>query len=193
MLDSGTVADGLRCIHVHIPKTGGSSINSVLGLDGDGHFTAKQLKMRLGNLRWRAYFKFCFVRNPWDRMVSYYYFHRAGRGGPSARRIIRFCESHTFEEFLFEYLNKDIWQGPQLAWMKSRNGKVEMDFIGRFENLADDFGLLCRHLDIEPVTLPHSNKTTHRDYEHCYSDASRRLVAEKHRVDIEQFGYRFGE
>lgn len=70
-----------------------------------------------------------------------------------------------------------------------------MDFIGRFENLSGDFAVICERLGIAPPSLPHEkrNTTGRKRYTEYYTPALRDLVAEKFRVDIEAFGYEFGD
>jgi hypothetical protein len=70
----------------------------------------------------------------------------------------------------------------------------ELDFIGRFENLLEDFGKVCSILNCKNK-LPHSqyNKKTPKRYTEYYNDETQQIVAEKYAKDIEHFGYKFGE
>jgi hypothetical protein len=70
------------------------------------------------------------------------------------------------------------------------NGELLMDFVGRYENLQDDFNSLRAKLGITQ-TLPHLNKSNHRDYRSYYNDHTQQLVAEHFKADIELFGYSF--
>jgi len=77
------ISDRHRCIFVHIQKTGGASIEALLlrsdpsaaasAQEGRRHPPARAIAPIAGSERWRAYFKFAFVRNPWDRLVSWYH------------------------------------------------------------------------------------------------------------------------
>ena len=144
---------------------------------------------------WKNYFKFAFVRNPWDLLVSLY-FHYV--------RIN--CMHLTFEEFLGQTLaikdpfsrgdNKyDLHYNSltNMDWVADENGNQLVDFIGRFENLQEDFNTICDKIGIPRQELPHKNKTNHKHYTEYYDDETRDLVEEKYAKDLEYFGYKFGE
>jgi hypothetical protein len=67
-----------KFIFVHVPKTGGTSIESLLDLSGAKHNTARQYRNFFPDV-WKRYFSFAFVRNPWDRVLSFYMFRKQVR------------------------------------------------------------------------------------------------------------------
>ena len=80
---------------------------------------------------------------------------------------------------------------PQTKWIKN-DGKIAVDFVGRFENLDADFQVICEALGINPVPkLPHFNPGEHRPYQEYYDDETRAIVADVYADDIETFGYTF--
>lgn len=228
-----------RCVFVHIPKTAGMSIEQVfvdlvgltwktrapllLGRNEDprrgppklehlrageylacGHLTAAQLE---------SYFKFSFVRNPWDRIVSEYKY----RGYPV---------KIDFKTYLFKHLPPPGWTDtyshvmPQYDFLHDEAGRLLVDFVGKYETLQAGFDTVCARLGIPPTGLPWVNRSlekarltnlrelrkrlrralwsrerkhTFGHYTEYYDDESRDFVARLYGKDIGAFGYSFGE
>jgi chondroitin 4-sulfotransferase 11 len=176
---------------IHIPKTGGTSINRALGL-ADEHKTALQLRGRLGAERWERKFRFAFVRNPWDRAVSAFKFARDRNKDSrfvalSFRDWLRlaYVERHPL------YFDTPVSFLPQFDWISDDSDCVLVDFVGRFENLAVDFTNVCERIGRKVPTLPHHNSTKRDDYRSYYDDESIEIIAHWYRKDIEYFCYEF--
>ena len=201
-----------KYIFVHIQKTGGSSIHSVfdqLGLVEDGpeylrgkitseffrkkfpytnywhHLKAKDIKAVIPLNIWNSFFKFAFVRNPWDRALSIYSYRKQQVDNPKSVNY-RQNIPDSFEQWLQESA-----PSPQLEHLADDNGNVLMDFIGRFENLQADFQAICSRINLPPINLPHIRKSAHKRYTDSYSPQARQLVDELYKSDIEHFGYTF--
>lgn len=192
-------------LFIHVPKTAGNSIMWALGLDPEnpadfvhGHNTRYEDYIFFKNtVRYRDQFTFCFVRNPWDRVVSaYHYLQAGGLNEDDARDARQFVAPHThFKQFVRRGrwksgLLQQIHFRPQYEWCVSRRGALP-DFVGRFENLQADFNHVCERIGIEPVTLPHSNKAKHAHYSKYYDRRTSAIVAKYYRKDIDYFGYTF--
>jgi len=179
-----------RYIFVHINKTGGTSISKALADEPEPmwkHMTAAQYRKVLP-VRFSNFFKFAFVRNPWDRMVSQYFF-RVGDTGQAGHLADRAPVS--FPEFLRDPF--PLGHREQLSFISDDAGRRLVDFVGRFERLQADFDRVCDRLQRPRRTLPTLNQTQHGPYTDYYDDETRRLVAELYRRDIAFFGYRFGQ
>jgi len=183
-------------IFIHIPKTGGTSIEQALLRDNPlkwQWWKAKHEYMYPDVLNKVAkcngiesYFSFSFVRNPWDKIVSQYHYNRDWFG----------MGDYTFDEYIraFNKGRKISANNPYLLpWITDNKGNVLVDFIGRFENLQEDFDTVCDKIGTKRQRLPYKNKTKHKHYTEYYNDETRAIVAEKYAKDIEYFGYEFGE
>jgi len=93
-----------------------------------------------------------------------------------------------FSEYLYDEQKR--MRRSQHATLSNAKGKLCMDFIGKFENLAEDFQKVCGNLNIK-AQLPHLNATKHRDYRDYYTPSTREFVTKHWKKDIESFEYSF--
>ena len=173
-------------IHIHIPKTAGTSLRQILG--GGGHTAIKEFHAFITcntDIDWDSLFKFTFVRNPWDRMISCM-FH-----GPTPD----YKFDHVLDELL-EAKEKDDWSEhgifkPQHFYTHLKNGiykegKGLMNFIGRFENLQLEWNNLAGKLGVASK-LSHKNKGTHKPSKEYLTKERLRKTKEIYRRDYELF------
>tara|TARA_Y100000310_G_C20552192_1_gene748657 strand:+ start:306 stop:866 length:561 start_codon:yes stop_codon:yes gene_type:complete len=185
------ISEKHRCIFIHVPKTGGNSIKTILGLHRHLHSPASHKPEELLS----EYFSFSFVRNPWDRLVSSYVYLKNGGMGSKLDMDAKEKYIDNFKTFKDFVLNIDQTGLPNQQHLRQQTFWIdrELDFIGKFENLQQDFNKVCDKLDILKQELPHTNKTNHKHYTEYYDDETRQIVAEKYAKDIEYFGYEFRE
>ena len=194
--------DDTRSIFVHIPKTGGISIvESLYGTRAGGrHTTIQQYQIVFGAADFYDYFKFTFVRNPWDRVYSAYRYLRSGARG--WQQDLDWVEKNLsgvkdFEHFVLTVLplpeiRKFVHFRTQASFLRSPiTGKIGVDFIGRFERLADDFETVARRIG-KDVSLSHVNKSKIAgSYRDAYSARMRGIVGEIYADDNRLFDYTF--
>lgn len=137
--------------------------------------------------QYNDYFKFTFVRNPWDRAYSWY---RNVIRDETNRKNFDVDANVSFEEFVTRFVGTGNLRS-QLFWIRDRHGKIDIDFIGRFENLQHDFHAACTSIGIKPPTLPHKLDGGRKDYRIVYDAKIRRLVEEVYSEEISLFGYSF--
>lgn len=156
------------------------------------HATALNTQKELGNLIFQSYFKFAFVRNPWDWQVSMYHFILKETAHIHHQRV---KSMSGFAEYVRWMINdkKPFARGAtrfQKDMLCNEKGDVIVDFVGRYENLADDFAYLCEYLKLQ-ASLPYLNKSKHSPYQSYYDEETHDLIAEHFHDDIELFGYTF--
>jgi hypothetical protein len=209
------LSDTHRFAFIHVPKTAGSSVHVALGhlspvadaywanhwLAQIGipvnrfapwpstklrpHASAATLRAWLPRDVFDGLFKFAFVRNPWDLLVSYWHYlqrapnHRRGRFVRSLPSFARYVE--------YEIHRGRISQSRLLC---DRDGELLVDFVGRYESLAADFAVVCRRIGVE-ASLPRVNASGHDDYREHYNPSLAARVGEAFAADIERFGYSF--
>ena len=156
---------------------------------------AKKVKNRLqGHLtpnrqQYEHYFKFTFVRNTWSRIFSWYRNVMTNEGFKKERKITK---DLTLKDFLLEHPHE--WgHRSQLFWIKDTSGKVPLDFVGRFENLAEDFSQVGKILGLEDFTLPQLVVGSGGKYVDYFDQESIDLVASRYAEEIRMFGFEFGE
>jgi chondroitin 4-sulfotransferase 11 len=204
-----------KWLFVHVPKAAGTSIKHFLessspeaktenfNLDcmrGQYRTLNKTIASHKNKYPFDSYFKFAFVRNPWDRAVSaYYYILKIMKGGYiQPHSMPNYPKGITFKDLIKKHhsLNHEvIWHYglTQSDILCGDNGNLLVDFVGRFESLQEDLNIICDKIGIPQQKLPHKNKSNHKHYSDYYDDEAREIVAEKYAKDIENFGYKFGE
>ena len=149
------------------------------------HAKAIEAKRILKDEVYNTFFKFAFVRNPWDWQVSLYHFMLKD---PQNSQHNLICSFKDFDEYLDWRVNED--KQFQKDFVTDNSGKIIVDFVGKLEHLVEDFGPLCKLLGID-AHLPHDNKSYHRDYKSYYNPNTIKIVEDHFREDIELFGYTF--
>jgi hypothetical protein len=209
------VSDEYECIYVHIPKCAGTSIEFVLGMHGQEtdigispfdsnsfeggnlfgkmqqHYTIQQIIKSIDRHRFDSYYKFAFVRNPWDRLVSYV----AWLDGKWAREeALADNEFRPFVLRLFERWERGEPLGPlrpQLDYLTDAQGSLAVDFVGRVENVESDWEEVKGAVGKRLPDLPRRMKSTHAHYSSHYDSELRELCSRIYADDVNTFGYAF--
>ena len=193
-----------RCVFAHVPKTGGNSIRNVLFEKRyDGPWFGDRLPEN-----WQNLFKFGFVRNPFDRVVSAWRMFCHGteddewhlpEGGALELALTDVLRLGLDETAPFGHPRYNKVKPDPLIRLKNHilpqthpyHGLAMMDFIGRFEKLQADFDYVCDQLGIAKQELPKTNWTRHSHYRDYFDEQSRRLAEELYRDDLKDFDYQF--
>jgi hypothetical protein len=179
------------------------------------HSEPSEIRRKIGENIWREYFKIGVVRNPWDLVVSQYFWEKSWR--PELQeRILRNYLGHMHwlsldyhRRFVTAGLRRILGVGEDFGWYAramARQRSVEkywFDTSGRrildrylsFENLNSDFGELCEELGIDVGPLPRLKtlvRRSRRAYPDFYTAETRRHIETIYGRTIAAFGYQFG-
>jgi hypothetical protein len=195
-------------LFVHIPKTAGNSIQNVLAPHSDDrraalypwqdgverfevlsdkyktlkHSTLSEYQREYGAEMLSSLFKFCSVRNPWDRCVSFYFSPHRGPVQWDEEAFVHFVQTevHPLEHYVSLDGSYDL-----------KAGMRNIDFVVRFESLDSDFAYLRDRLSLANEGLPHRNASGKGDFRKYYNAERAELVGRLFRQEIEYFGYSF--
>lgn len=192
-----------RFLFVHIPKTGGNSIQSVLaryaedeivrrpGQDGVERFGVSNptynlrkhsplvdYRAALGEEQFAPLYKFACVRNPWDRMVSLYFTP---------------IQAKQWDRAAFKKIISDALSAADYLRLEQKEPDPfnNVHRMIRFEHLDADFRAACADLAIPAEPLPRYNRSEREHYSTYYDDELRALVAKRFAPEIARFGYSF--
>lgn len=153
---------------------------------GHGHISVRQLRQHLDPAAWESYFKFGFVRNPYDRYVSTCFF--LNRKNPEF--------ANTAQAFMKRALavprfRERALAKPQHLQLSDDNGEIALDAVGRYETLQQSFDEICERIGIPSTDLTRNNPSKHAAFTEYYDDELRGIVGEFYKEDLRLFGYEF--
>ena len=196
-----------KFVHIAISKAGTASILDAfehLNANKRGHvdYNRKQSCSLHGSItefydkvpQGEDYFKFCFTRNPYSRIVSVYFQYRKRQGLKSARRkeLYELSNKLSFSEFI-----KTVdWNERSMMEYITHDDNIHVDYIGKQENLSEDFTTLVdKHLKIKNIKLPMKNTSDEKKkhYTEYYDNTSRDIISDRYAEDLKYFKYNYGE
>jgi len=151
-----------------------------------GHVSARQIQAALNQHQWQTYYKFGFVRNPFDRFVSICAF--LNRENPNFNdNSLAWMKMATRRPAF----RQRILVRPQFEQLTNENNEIAMNFLGRYECLQSSLDTILDKLKLEPIQLKVRNQSEHAAYQSYYDDELRDWVSEFYKEDLERFGYEF--
>ncbi len=171
-----------RFIFIHVPRTAGSSMERHLGLSGhhDIMFYKSFVHHLSAGVKWDTIFKFGFVRNPYDRFVSSY-----SHLGHKRKSFKKFVLDHK-QWWYTKERHVHVLFKPQVRFLCSWGGTSQMDFIGRFENLNEDWEQTTAWTEA-PKQLSWTNKSKHTKWQDYFDDETKAIVKNKYIEDFAKF------
>ena len=209
------ISRGRKYVFVHIPKTGGTALALALEaramrddiLIGDtpkararrarhkadpatAHLRKHTPLAQIGALLADDYFCFTLVRNPWDRLVSYYHWLRVQNFD---QYVVTLAKNVDFADFLRDPSTQAAFTAwPAQAFMRDAKGADRANAYLRLEHLQNDIAKLESHLGFSLWPIPlHNTSPRDRDWRKYYTDEEADIVARICHADISAFGYHF--
>ena len=200
---------------IHIQKNAGISISKVIsnGVDDVQRVVSRHARLKdiigpIGEEEWKKLYTFAVVRNPWDRLVSWYSMiaQATYRYDPlfwKRPRIWRYAvnNSRDFKSFIKNcdavVMDRGVEKSfafDQLSYIEKAEGGVGVKYVARYENLSEDLPQIWEILNLdmpEPSRLNASKRQ--KDYRAYYDDETAQIVADRFHRDIEVFGYMFDD
>lgn len=141
------------------------------------HMSAWRVRDAIGEDIWDSHFKFCFERNPWDKVVSWYFWKYPSGNGPSLSEFVLSGEAHEVSDYGLYTIDDEL----------------AVDYVGRFERLPEDFAKVCERIGLEvSLELPRAKTQTRKDrrsYRELLGERERRAIQESFARQISLFGY----
>lgn len=199
-----------KFIFVHLYKTGGTSVRRCLekydaaykihhwakskltskpvfnSPIAHKHATARTIRETIGAEVFDQYFSFCFVRNPWAWQVSLYHYVLKTQDHDQHELFKSF---QGFEQYLTWRCDGNV-QLQKDYFVDDQNEPI-VKFIGRTENLNQDFQSVCEKLGLGLPELPHLNQSVSTSYRSFYNPKSEAMLKEAFQPDIDLLGYEF--
>lgn len=200
------VSHSRRLLFIHVPKTGGMSMRGALkkvcddleDVSKSRHHPLEAVLRDYPDLR--DYFIAGFVRNPWDRLVSWWAMVDAAANRPEGHPHREFLQRPIWQHIAkypdFESFVLDLENGPprlrrpQIEYLSTEDR--EADFIGRTEEMERDVARLLERIGATAVEVPRWNTSPRPvSYRELYTEESAAAVGRIFAPDLEAFGYRF--
>jgi hypothetical protein len=150
-----------------------------------GHLSLAQVRPHLRPEEFDGFFKFAFVRNPFDRFVSYCAFmtRQSGEFERDPKAVMsHFIANPPWPHILFQ---------PQHSFVADAEGKLLSDDVGRVEEMQASYDRIAARIGIPTATLDKVNSSSRRNYRDYYDQALIDGVAKLYARDLEYFGYEF--
>lgn len=178
------VITGSNIKHGKLDESHSAGVNVNRFFTNHPHPTLSQVRAFLGEEVWNSYYKFAFVRNPYDIVVSRYHWNLKGKQGGQKTSIEHFRK--------WVKAGKMLKEDSAHIYIES-NGKVELDYVGRYENLEKDLEFVCKKLNLGSIELP-KLKSGFRDktsYTKFYDAETKNIIQEFYKKDFSLLNYGF--
>lgn len=181
-----TACEHPKFVWFRVAKAGTRSI--LFLLSENFQFSINDYNIPFDPDHYEDYFKFAFVRNPWDRVVSCY----CNKVLTKIHAPFQECYDKSFDYFV-DFINRqNLLRGDVHIRLQTQLFPMnELHFIGQLENFDDDLRYILSVLGVNDVNIPRRNTSKHEHYSRYYTERTKNVIARKYKKDIEAFGYEF--
>jgi len=192
-----------KFIFFAVGKTGTHSVESALKKYADEfpmsaaeqdffleHMPPFFAREKLSSQIWRNYFKFAYVRNTWDMVISDLLWNKLVDGNIDRITVRNVCDLYENQK---QYRRGITWRESreQYSFLADMQGNLLVDFVGRFERFQEDFDEICEKIGIHKEQLPVLNRQHRRPYREYYTPETIGKVKQLWATDIEKFNFVF--
>ncbi|MGI0015552.1 MAG: sulfotransferase family 2 domain-containing protein [Nitrososphaera sp.] len=179
-----TCSDTRKYVWFRVAKVCTRSILNVL--ERNSEFTENGSWIYYRRRPYKDYFRFAFVRNPWDRVVSCYEEKVIGR------KLFPDCWGENFKFFVKYICRQDLRVADRHIRLQSSLFPLrDVNFIGRFESFTEDFSYVCKKLNFPYEDHIHLNRSKHEPFHTYYDEEDVALINQAYAIDVKNFGYKF--
>ncbi|MDH3947327.1 MAG: sulfotransferase family protein [Gammaproteobacteria bacterium] len=169
-----------------------------LNLPNLQHVDALTIKNKVPAEVWDSYFKFSITRNPWDKVISDFFWKKRQDPAINPRKRfynylgVPFNELDQLKIMFSEFLQSGEWSNNDHFY--TIDNQLCVDYVIRYESLLEGLGEVCKTAGLEACTLPRLKSGLRKKryhYSEYYDEESKAIVADAHKNDIRLFGYEF--
>ncbi len=152
------------------------------------HLTCSMLRERIGDVKYSSYYKFTFVRNPWSRIVSSYFWRQTL---PKKRPVLPF---DIFVENVHKVVDSGLYYDQEFGdhFIPQIEYTGDVDDVFKFECFDNGIKIIASRLGIPMTKIPPKTLKHYDNYWEFYSDSTREIIADIYRDEIDEYGYEFG-
>lgn len=143
------------------------------------HADAEFVRRYIGEAKWNTYFKFCFERNPWDKVISWYYWNHNTTPKPS----------------LSDFIETPIANGIKGFQLYTIDSEIVVDKVFFFEQIDQAMEEICRHTGLPEIpSLPNAKSGRRKDkrsYRDILSERDKEKIQKVYAREIAYFNYKW--
>lgn len=151
---------------------------------GHGHLTARQIEAHLPPGTFEDFFSFAYIRNPYDRFVSFSAFINRDNDKMKCDALGTMKASLSNPNLLLHILMR-----PQMEFITDPDGHIMVSHLARYENIQDEFDYIRSRAGAEPFALPQINVSKRTSYAEYYDDELQQMVAHHYAKDFDALDY----